>query len=123
MASRFKPAPFGVPPHLPKFVVASDASKSDTPISDKLPSTQIGFLKVSHILIEVEKYAGLLDPSNRFVDPFKVAEMHRSASPVTFTMPGSNIRYAGLDNVRDGFRKALFDQLIIDRSDGMDQAS
>jgi len=118
MASRFQPAPIGVPPHLPKFVVASDASKSDTPISDKLPSTQIGFLKVSHVLIEAEKYAGLLDPGKRFVDPFRVAEMHRSASPVTFTMPGSNIRYAGLDNVRDGFRKALFDQLIIDRSEG-----
>ena len=118
MASRFQPAPGGAPPHLPKFVVASDASKSDTPISEKLPSTQIGFLKISHVLIEADKYAGLLDPANRFVDPFKVAEMHRSASPVTFTMPGSNIRYAGLDNVRDGFRKALFDQLSTDRSEG-----
>lgn len=118
LASLFQSAPGGQPPKLPKYVVASDASKSDTPISDKLPSTQIGFLKVSHVLIEMEKYAGLVDPSNRFVDPFRVAEMHRSASPVTFTMPGSNIRYKGIDCVKHGFRTALFDQLSIDRGNG-----
>jgi hypothetical protein len=117
LASHFVPAPAGDPQKLPRYVVASDASKSDAPINDKLPSTQVGFLKVSHVLIDLAKYAGLVDPVNRFVDPFKVAEMHRSASPVTFTMPGSNIRYRGLDNVRDGFRRALFDQLTVDRSE------
>ena len=117
IASHFSAAPLGDPPRLPRYVVASDASKSDAPVNDKLPSTQVGFLKVSHVLIDMQKYAGLLDPVNRFVDPFKVAEMHRSASPVTFTMPGSNIRYRGIDNVRDGFRRALFDQLTIDRSE------
>lgn len=117
LASRFARAPTGDPPKLPRYVVASDASKSDAPINDKLPSTQVGFLKVSHLLVDMQKYAGLIDPVNRFVDPFRVAEMHRSASPVTFTMPGSNIRYRGTDNVKDGFRRALFDQLTIDRSE------
>lgn len=117
LASLFQRAPMGAPPRLPKYVVASDASKSDTPISEKLPSTQIGFLKVSHVLIEMEKYAGLVDPCNRFVDPFKVAEMHRSASPLTFTMPGSNIRYRGIDSVKHGFRRALFDQLSTNRGE------
>lgn len=117
LASHFVRAPVGNPPKLPRYVVASDASKSDAPINDKLPSTQVGFLKVSHVLIDMAKYAGLIDPVNRFVDPFKVAEMHRSASPVTFTLPGSNIRYRGINNVRDGFRRAVFDQLTIDRSE------
>lgn len=117
LASRFAQAPMGSPPFLPRYVVASDASKSDAPINDKLPSTQVGFLKVSHVLVDMQKYAGLVDPINRFVDPFKVAEMHRSASPVTFTMPGSNIRYRGINSVRNGFRRALFDQLSIDRSE------
>lgn len=117
LASRFIAAPKSASPMLPKFVVASDASKSDTPINDKLPSTQVGFLKVSHVLIKMDAYAGLLDPTNRFVDPFKVAEMHRSASPLTFTMPGSNIRYKGIKSVRHGFRKALFDQLSANRGD------
>lgn len=117
LASRFQRAPAGAPPKLPKFVVASDASKSDTPISDKLPSTQVGFLKVSHVLITMDAYAGLVDPSSRFVDPFKVAEMHRSASPITFTMPGSNIRYDGIPSVKHGFRRALFRQMSMNRGD------
>jgi hypothetical protein len=118
IASQFAKAPGGTPPMLPHFVVASDASKSDAPISDKLPSTQLGFIKVSHVLIAMDKYAELIDPASRFVDPFKAADMHRNAQPVTFVMPGSNIRYKGATSVRDGFRAALFEQLTSDRRGG-----
>jgi hypothetical protein len=118
MAAAFGPAPGNNPPILPLYVVASDASKSDTPISDKLPSTQIGFIKVSHVLIEMDKYAELIDPQTRFVDPFKVAELHRNAAPITYTLPGSNVRYRGATTVRDGFREAVFTQLAGDKSNG-----
>lgn len=111
MAATFSKAPGGSPPQLPDFVVASDASKSDTPIDDKLPSTQIGFIKVSHVLIEMAKYADLIDPKTRFVDPFKAADLHRNASPVTYTLPGSNIRFQHAKTVKDGFRRAVFKQL------------
>ena len=118
MASSFISAPIGQPPNLPRFVVASDASKSDAPINDKLPSTQLGFIKVSHVLIAMDKYAELIDPSSRFVDPFKVAEMHRNAQPITYVMPGSNIKYKGAETVRDGFRHAVYDQLKANRREG-----
>lgn len=118
MASSFSKAPAGQPPHLPKFVVASDASKSDTPINDKLPSTQLGFVKVSHVLIKMDEYAKLIDPQSRFVDPFAVADMHRNAQPVTYVLPGSNIRYQNAPTVRDGFRHALYDQLSANQREG-----
>ena len=92
-----------------------DASKSDASISDKLPSTQLGFIKVSHVLIAMDKYAELIDPNTRFVDPFKTAEMHRNAEPVTYVMPGSNIQYLGSKTVKDGFRRAVYDQLSANR--------
>lgn len=117
LGQSFLPAPCGEV-LLPRHVIASDASKSDTPISERLPSTQVGFLKISHVLINMTKYAGLVDPQNRFVDPFKVSEIHRDAHPLTFTMPGSNIRYKGASCVKDGFRAALFDQLSRVTSDG-----
>lgn len=117
IASHFVKAPKGDPPLLPRYVVASDASKSDAPINDKLPSTQIGFLKISHVLVDTAKYSDLINPETRFVDPFKVAEMHRNASSGTFTMPGSNIRYRGIASVREGFRRALFDQMSIDHTE------
>lgn len=118
MAATFNPAPTGSPLQLPDYVVASDASKSDTPINEKLPSTQIGFVKVSHVLIEMAKYEDLIDPATRFVDPFKAADLHRNASPITFTLPGSNIRYQNARSVRDGFRRAVYQQLNADKSQG-----
>lgn len=118
MASTFSPAPTENGGALPRFVVASDASKSDTPISDRLPSTQVGFVKVSQVLIGMEKYGELVDPNTRFVDPFKVAEMHRNASAITYTLPGSNVRFQGARSVKDGFRRAVFKQLNANRSQG-----
>jgi predicted RNA-binding Zn-ribbon protein involved in translation (DUF1610 family) len=115
IASLFNPAPKGVPPKLPTFVVASDASKSDAPINDKLPSTQLGFIKVSHVLVSLDKYAELIDPDTRFVDPFKAAELHRNALPITYVLPGSNIRYQGAASVKDGFRQAVYDQFTANR--------
>lgn len=118
IASQFVAAPKGSGFALPNFVVASDASKSDAPINDKLPSTQLGFIKVSHVLVAMDKYAELIDPSSRFVDPFKAADMHRNAQPITYVLPGSNIKYKGAAGVRDGFRRAVYDQLTADRRDG-----
>lgn len=118
IASKFISAPKSDQPKLPNFVVASDASKSDSSISDKLPSTQLGFIKVSHVLITMEQYAELVNPKSRFVDPFKAADLHRNAQPITYVLPGSNIRYKGAKTVKDGFRHALFDQFTINRRDG-----
>ena len=118
MAATFDKAPADNSPQLPEYVLASDASKSDQAINEKLPSTQIGFIKVSHVLIQMSKYAELIDPITRFVDPFKVAELHRNASPITYILPGSNIRYKKSKSVRDGFRHAVYSQLGADRAGG-----
>jgi len=118
IASQFQPALKGSSPRLPNFVVASDASKSDAPINDKLPSTQLGFIKVSHVLVAMDKYAELIDPSTRFVDPFKAAALHRNAQPITYVLPGSNIKYRGAATVKDGFRQAIYDQFTANRREG-----
>jgi hypothetical protein len=118
IASQFVQAPTSNPPILPNFVVASDASKSDTPINDKLPSTQIGFIKVSHVLVAMDKYAELINPETRFVDPFKAAALHRNAQPVTYVLPGSNIKYRGATTVKNGFRQAVYDQFTANRREG-----
>lgn len=70
------------------------------------------------MLIAMDKYAELIDPKTRFVDPFKVADMHRNAQPITYVLPGSNILYRDSKNVRDGFRRAVFDQLTANRREG-----
>lgn len=95
---------------LPSKVAASDASIYNEPINGKFPSTQVGYVKVSIVLVDLKEFAALSAPGSRYVDPFKVAAMHRNADGVSFTLPGSNIRYAGEKTVRDGFRRAVFDQ-------------
>lgn len=111
MVSDFVGAPDTSNIDLPSYVIASDASKKDSPINDKLPSTQIGYIKISHVLVDLNNYSNLSELHSNYIDPFKVAEIHRSANPLTYVLPGSNIRYRSATNVKNGFRKAVFEQL------------
>jgi hypothetical protein len=115
VAGSFLPAPHGAG-SLPAKVAASDASTYNEPINGKFPSTQIGYVKVSIVLIDLQHFASLSAPGSRFVDPFKVAAMHRNADGVAFTLPGSNVRYRGAQSVRDGFRQAVYDQWSDERT-------
>ncbi len=76
-------------------VVAVDGSPYSEPISGKFPSTQVGYVKISLMLIDLSEYANLQSATSRFVDPFKVAALHRNADSFSFALPGSNIRYRG----------------------------
>ena len=93
---------------LPTHVVASDASSYSEPVNGLFPSTQIGYIKVSLVIIDVGQYNGLTPVNSNYVDPFKVAELHRSGDPISFTLPGSNIKYKGAKTVQDGLdRKSV----------------
>ncbi|MGZ3853886.1 MAG: hypothetical protein ACXVBX_13905, partial [Flavisolibacter sp.] len=84
---------------LPLKVVASDASPYSEPLTDKFPSTQIGYVKISLVLIALKEFDALKQPGTRYVDPFKAAQIHRNANGIAFTLPGSNIRYKGAKSV------------------------
>jgi hypothetical protein len=114
IAKAFLPAPKSS--NLPLKVVASDASPYSEPITDKFPSTQIGYVKISLVLVDLKEFEALVEPGSRYVDPFKAAKIHRNANGIAFTLPGSNVRYKGAKNVKDGFRKAVYDQYIDSRT-------
>lgn len=101
---------------LPSRLIASDASVYSEPFNQNFPSTQIGYVKVSLVLVDLNQYADLRPSGSRFVDPFKVAAMHRNAEAITFTLPGSNIRYRNAKTVSDGFRRAVYDQFSDERT-------
>jgi hypothetical protein len=114
IAESYLPAPTSE--SLPGRVVASDASPYSDPIDNKFPSTQVGYVKASLVLIDVRKFQELSPPGSRFVDPFKLAALHRNADSYSFALPGSNIRYKDASTVKDGFRRAVWDQLSDDRT-------
>lgn len=114
IAESFQPAPTSST--LPKYAVAIDGSPYSEPIHGMFPTTQVGYVKVSVMLIDLNQYSNLQGISNRFVDPFKVAALHRNADAFSFSLPGSNIRYHGSKSVADGFRRAVWDQLSDSRT-------
>ncbi|EOV0101553.1 TPA: hypothetical protein RQJ47_000313 [Vibrio vulnificus] len=96
---------------LPDYVVASDASPYKEPIPGLFPSTQVGYVKNSMVIIKVSEYQELKPETSNYVDPFKVAQLHRSGDPISFTLPGCNVRYKDAATVKDGFRLAIYEQL------------
>lgn len=113
IAALYKPAPRS--DQLPKLVVASDGSAYAAPVDDTFPSTQVGYVKLSLMAFDMGLYGGLVQPGNPFVEPFRAAALHNAGRGVSFTLPGSNVRYKGL-RVQDGFRLALYEQLSDDRT-------
>lgn len=101
---------------LPFKIVASDASVYSKPINGKFPSTQIGYVKVSLVLIDTKNYNELTTTGSRYIDPFKAAALHRNADSISFVLPGSNVKYKGASTILNGFRRAVWEQLSDDRT-------
>lgn len=100
---------------LPSLVIASDGSAYSEPIDKNFPSTQVGYVKTSFMAFDMADYNGLVAQGSPFVDPFAAASMHNRARAVTFTLPGSNVRYQN-KSVQDGFRLAVYEQLSDNRT-------
>lgn len=95
--------------NLPANIISIDGSCYEASLDEKLPFTRVGYVKIGNILIKREMYLGL--ENERYVDPFKVAEMEKVNQSTVFTFPSSNMLYKGKESVRDSFRVALDDYL------------
>jgi hypothetical protein len=90
---------------MPGSIIAFDGSRHESNIHDRLPSTRVGYIKVSSVLIKLEEFDAL--KVRQFVDPFKVARLQDNTTALTLTVPSANIRWQGKESVRDGFRAAV----------------
>ncbi len=114
VTNRFiEPPPIDKVP-LPGFVIAIDGSDYEASIDEKLPSTKVGYVKASSVLISLDEFAALRD--GRFVDPFKVAKLQNNNSALTFVLPSANIRTPGKTTVRESFRAMVDQQLMGERT-------
>jgi hypothetical protein len=92
-------------------VLAIDGSLHDASINSKLmPSTSVGFVKVSTLLILESELRQVRVQGSRLVDPFRMAALRDRNDALVFSVPGTNIRYGGHPSARDGFRAALESQ-------------
>lgn len=90
---------------MPGSIIAFDGSRHESSINDRLPSTRVGYIKVSSVLIKLEEFDVL--KVGHYVDPFKVAKLQDNTTAITLTVPSANIRWQGKETVRDGFRAAV----------------
>ena len=109
LRKRFLPAPLGEQP-LPKLVIALDGSPYESAFQDGLPNTRAGYIKVSGVAVNLEKYKYAADPSQRTVDPFALANVFDGRSSMTICLPSSNMDYGGATSVKHGFRRRLYEE-------------
>lgn len=110
---------FSAPPLLEtpnpiEFILAIDGSNYESSIYNTMPNTRLGYLKIGSILFSLEEFSQLNE--GRYVDPFKVAAIRDNNTALSFTLPSANIRFKGKASVRDGFRAALDEQLMSERT-------
>jgi hypothetical protein len=113
MVSRYIEAPAIGNIMLPSNIIAIDGSRHESQISDRLPSTRVGYIKVSSVLIKMDEFNALRVGS--FVDPFKVAALRNNSSSLTLAVPSSNIHWNEHKSVRDSFR-AKVDQFFYSKA-------
>src|SRR6185437_8524957 len=107
-ASQFVDPPSRDGVDLPQTVIALDGSLYESQVyPGQLPSTRVGYVKVSTFMIDTHQFAGVVDQASGLVDPFRLARLHDDASALSIALPGPNVRYGGRATVREGFRAAL----------------
>lgn len=115
LAKNFLPAPQRA--DLPDLIVACDGSSYCAALNDNiLPSTQVGYVKISLAMIKVGEYQDLANSASAYVDPFQAAKLQEEVDAVSIVLPGANIIYEGAPDVASSFRKALFLQCQDDRT-------
>ena len=102
---------------LPSRILAVDGSPHSSQVHPHLvPSTAIGYVKVSALLILMDEYKRLRAQGTDLVDPFRLAKLQDRNKALVFALPGPNVRYRGHDNLRDGFRDALDRHLLSEQT-------
>jgi hypothetical protein len=102
---------------LPSRILAVDGSPYSSQVHPQLvPSTAIGYVKVSALLILMDEYKRLRAQGTDLVDPFRLAQLQDRNKALIFALPGPNVRYRGHDNLKDGFRDALDRHLLSEQT-------
>lgn len=90
---------------LPEQIIAVDGSLYCSRISDRLPNTEVGYVKISSVLIDLNDFDGL--KIGKYIDPFKVAKLLNSSDSLKFILPIANVCWNGQSSVRDSLRAAI----------------
>lgn len=100
---------------IPKFVHASDGSFYEASLDERYPTTKVGYVKVSSLILDVEKYLSLGtggEVSRRYIDPMEKSSLEKNVRALSMALPSANLRYNNADSVANGFRQRLYEDFI-----------
>lgn len=100
----------------PAVIVAIDGSAYESAFRDGFPNTRAGYIKISAIAVNVDRWTKASNPQERYIDPFKMAAVFDAKNSLTLCLPSSNVRYGGEQTVKDGFRRRIFEEFMSERT-------
>ncbi len=96
---------------LPQFVLATDGSTYESPVDGRYPSRRIGYVKISSVLLDMERYSSVRRGPGRFIDPMEVARLQRETDTISMALPGAYVIPHGASSVVQGFRREILTYL------------
>lgn len=104
----------------PDNIIGVDANFYEAKVRQEIPFTNIGFVKVSNVLLKKKEIEDIVD--DKFLNPFEVAKIQNNSESHIFVFPSSNILYKS-NNVRDGFRFRMEELFVAIKSFENDENS
>lgn len=111
VCSVFQEAPPVEDVGLPNIVLAIDGSFYESSISERLPSTRVGYVKIGCIALDMNSFNSLRVLGSNHVDPFRVAQLQEGTNAFTFVLPSANMIRKGNVSVQASFRQAVDEHL------------
>lgn len=96
---------------LPKLLLAIDGSFYESFVDEEYPSRQVGYIKISSVLLNMEKYLDVGMTKSKYINPREIAKLQKEIDTISLALPGAYVRLPDCDTVTETFRKTLLDYL------------
>lgn len=97
--------------NLPKLLLAIDGSFYESYVDEEYPSRQVGYIKISSVLLNMEKYLDIATTQSKYINPREIAKLQKETDTISLALPGAYVRLPNCDTVTETFRKTLLDYL------------
>ncbi len=92
---------------LPENLITINSSSYEAHVREDIPYTNIGYIKLVTTLLKNNELLELA--KNKFIDPFRIAQLIDEKESIPFVLPSSNVKYKDCKNTVESFRRALND--------------
>jgi hypothetical protein len=93
----------------PELVLAIDGSSYEASVDQRAPSRRVGYVKISSVLLNFDRYREMRSAKQRFVDPVELNQLKKNTSALSFALPGSYMIMKPGERVTDAFRRRIFE--------------